>query len=169
MERPSACWVVESVMHAQASDRPNLLPVLRFDAQNGKCFMRLKKQTLMKIEPEPSDGTDGRWRWGRLDSRQHTRSYGAGAGTTRWDIIEKDYAESDDGFRRMKPKSVWSDKDDSATRQALWSSKRALDGQLRIRQSKTCDSNSRPLSSKARRRFGHHPRFLFRVQRLLMP
>lgn len=58
--------------------------------------------------PVKSNGDDGRWRWGReTASKKIEQLFGKQVGN-KYNIYEKNYLESEDGARRVRPKSVLS-------------------------------------------------------------
>lgn len=62
----------------------------------------------IEILPHLSDGSDGRWRWGKDTATQRMSELVAQKvkGRNEWDVFQKDYLP-DDGSKRIKPKSVW--------------------------------------------------------------
>ena len=65
-----------------------------------------KIENAVEILPKLSDGTDGRWRWGKETAAQRLNELTAELVSSRneYDIFQKDYLFSD---KRIKPKSVW--------------------------------------------------------------
>lgn len=97
---------------AKRSDRPNMFYPFFADPDTKKVSLKQDQKYTIPIEPQLSDGTDGRWRWGKATSETNLNVLVARQVTSakRWDVFEKDYAETGDGFRRIKPKSIWMDK-----------------------------------------------------------
>jgi adenine-specific DNA-methyltransferase len=61
-----------------------------------------------EVLPKLSDGVDGRWRWGRDTVAQRLDELcGTRVGGQRWDVSQIDYAETDEGVKRVIPKTVW--------------------------------------------------------------
>lgn len=63
----------------------------------------------VEVLPKLSDGSDGRWRWGKDTTAQRLIDLvGGTVGTEqRWDIFQVDYAETEGGAKRIKPKTIW--------------------------------------------------------------
>ena len=97
---------------AKRTDRPNMFYPFFANPRTSAVSLEQDANYSVKIEPQLSDGTDGRWRWGKPTSKERINLLMARVvtGTDRWDVFEKDYAESEDGFRRIKPKSIWMEK-----------------------------------------------------------
>lgn len=97
---------------AKRTDRPNMFYPFFADLKTGGVSLEQDSTFTVKIEPKLSDGSDGRWRWGKATSKDNIKFLMVRqvSGTDRWDVFEKDYAETEDGFRRIKPKSIWMEK-----------------------------------------------------------
>jgi adenine-specific DNA-methyltransferase len=94
---------------ARRVDRPKMF--YPFYVNSGGESISLEKTTAESVEvlPRLSDGTDGRWRWGketaasRLDELT-ARTVGP---NNRWDIFQIDYALPAGDEKRIRPKSFW--------------------------------------------------------------
>ncbi len=97
---------------ARRADRPNMYYPFFADPNTGEVSLVQDATFTLKIEPKLSDGSDGRWRWGKATSNEQIKFLLARqvSGSERWDVFEKDYAETEEGFRRIKPKSIWMEK-----------------------------------------------------------
>ncbi|MES9875382.1 MAG: DNA methyltransferase, partial [Candidatus Sedimenticola sp. 6PFRAG7] len=62
-----------------------------------------------EVLPKLSDGTDGRWRWGKETVKGRINELtGIQVGPEkRWDVAQIDFAEKEGEVKRIKPKSVW--------------------------------------------------------------
>ena len=80
--------------------------------QNGESFTEQNGDFSMEILPRLSDGTDGRWRWGKDTAKERIIELATKkvSGSDRWDVFQIDYAEVEGESRRIKPKSVWNEK-----------------------------------------------------------
>ncbi len=98
---------------AKREDRPNMFYPFFVDTGSGAVSLQKNGPFSLEVLPRLSDGTDGRWRWGKATSAENVNGLIARkvSGADRWDVFEKDYAESAEGMRRIKPKSVWTDKE----------------------------------------------------------
>jgi adenine-specific DNA-methyltransferase len=97
---------------ARREDRPKMFYPFYVDKQTGKVSLTKDTPDMIEVLPRLSDGTDGRWRWGKTTSAERieeltTRKV---SGTDRYDVFEIDYAEVDGDLRRIRPKSFWNDK-----------------------------------------------------------
>lgn len=98
---------------AKRSDRPNMFYPFYVDPKTGEVSLEQAARFSVTVTPKLSDGTDGRWRWGKTTSKENISFLIAKkvSGAERFDVFEKDYAETEDGLRRIKPKSIWLEKD----------------------------------------------------------
>jgi adenine-specific DNA-methyltransferase len=93
---------------ARRVDRPNMYYPLYVDPSDRSVVLQEDATHTQKVLPMLSDGEEGRWRWGRetaalrLDELQGSLVNG-----DRWDVFQVDFAESDEGVRRIVPKTVW--------------------------------------------------------------
>ena len=90
---------------ARREDRPNMFYPFYFSSKT-KILSLEKIENAVEILPKLSDGTDGRWRWGKETAAQRLNELTAELVSSRneYDIFQKDYLFSD---KRIKPKSVW--------------------------------------------------------------
>jgi adenine-specific DNA-methyltransferase len=111
------------------SDRPNMWFPLFLDQNSGNLSPERKSPSDIEIKPIKSDGTDGRWRWGkdkvgknvrRLEARYVSKSDkwnvsypvfldAASTPIEGEDDLEEDeeYGEDDDPVAGSLPKSIW--------------------------------------------------------------
>lgn len=89
-------------------ERPNMYYPFYVNEETGA--VSLERTTYYSIEAYPvkSDGEDGRWRWGRNTAAENINYLLGRKVGNKYNIYEKDYLESDDGARRVRPKSVLS-------------------------------------------------------------
>lgn len=89
-------------------DRPNMYYPFYVHEETGEVSLTKTDYFDEVALPVKSNGDDGRWRWG-IDNAKGRLSelYGKKVGD-KFNIYEKDYLESDDGARRVRPKSVLS-------------------------------------------------------------
>lgn len=89
-------------------DRPNMYYPFYVDIKTGEVSLEESEQFSQIALPVKSNGDDGRWRWGKDTARKNLSFlFGKKVGN-KYNIYEKDYLESDDGARRVRPKSVLS-------------------------------------------------------------
>lgn len=94
---------------ARREDRPNMFYSFFVDPESGMVSLERVSASQVEVTPKLSDGSDGRWRWGRDTALSRLNELAArtvGA-EKRWDIFQIDYADSGDGEKRIRPKSVW--------------------------------------------------------------
>ncbi len=92
---------------AKREDRPNMWYPFYFN-EHANLLSLKKTEGDIEILPRLSDGSDGRWRWGKETAIQRMDELVAVKvrGRNEWDVFQKDYLP-DDGSKRIKPKSVW--------------------------------------------------------------
>ena len=89
-------------------DRPNMYYPFYVDTKTGEVSLEQSEKYTQIALPIKSDGEDGRWRWGKETAAKGlTELYGKKVGS-KYNIYQKDYLESEDGARRVRPKSVLS-------------------------------------------------------------
>lgn len=90
---------------AKREDRPNMFYPFYYNPQT-KTLTLTKEENAIEIIPKLSDGTDGRWRWGKDTAIERINELTAQlvAGRNEYDIFQKDYLYEG---KRIKPKSVW--------------------------------------------------------------
>lgn len=91
--------------NSRREDRPNMFYPFFYDEASGVLSVDELPESI-KILPYLSDGSDGRWRWGKDTARERLDELIAQKvrGRDEYDIFQKDYL----GERRVKPKSFWS-------------------------------------------------------------
>lgn len=92
---------------AKREDRPNMWYPFYYNQQTSVLSLENTGDSI-EILPHLSDGSDGRWRWGKETAIQRISELVAlkVKGRNEWDVFQKDYLP-DDGSKRIKPKSVW--------------------------------------------------------------
>ena len=92
---------------AKREDRPNMYYPFYYNEDSGVLSLD-NANNVIEILPHLSDGSDGRWRWGKDTATQRMSELVAQKvkGRNEWDVFQKDYLP-DDGSKRIKPKSVW--------------------------------------------------------------
>ena len=89
-------------------DRPNMYYPFYVDIQTGEVALEPSDKFSQIAVPVKSNGEDGRWRWGKeTAAKSLLELYGKKVGD-KYNIYQKDYLESEDGARRVRPKSVLS-------------------------------------------------------------
>lgn len=89
-------------------DRPNMYYPFYVDIQTGEVALESSDKFSQIALPVKSNGEDGRWRWGKeTAAKSLSELYGKKVGD-KYNIYQKDYLESEDGARRVRPKSVLS-------------------------------------------------------------
>lgn len=87
-------------------DRPNMYYPFYIHEETGEVSLEYSSYFSVVALPVKSNGVDGRWRWGKENAAKNIRFlFGKKVGS-KFNIYEKDYLESDDGARRVRPKSV---------------------------------------------------------------
>lgn len=90
-------------------DREDMYFPLYVDPDTLKVELEPTKDNRIKVLPKLSSGEDGRWRWGRARVEREIatlkgRPIRKG---TSWGISFPVYFDTDEGEKRVKPKSVW--------------------------------------------------------------
>ena len=89
-------------------DRPNMYYPFYVDIQTGEVALEPSDKFSQIAFPVKSNGEDGRWRWGKeTAAKSLSELYGKKVGD-KYNIYQKDFLESEDGARRVRPKSVLS-------------------------------------------------------------
>ena len=90
------------------AERPNMYYPFYVNERTGEVSLQKDDYYTVEALPIKSNGVDGRWRWGKEKSIKFISTlYGKKVGN-KYNVYEKDYLESDDGARRVRPKSVLS-------------------------------------------------------------
>lgn len=94
---------------ARRVDRPNMFYPFFVDPNSKQVSLTQDQVFTIEVLPRLSDGEDGRWRWGKDTalSRLSDLVGGMVGSDQRWDIFQIDYADTPDGAKRIKPKTVW--------------------------------------------------------------
>ena len=94
---------------AKREDRPNMFYPFYISPTDGKVSVTQSPIYTVEVLPQLSDGSDGRWRWGRDTAEQRADELkGQTVGSEkRWDVFQIDYAESGGESKRIKPKTLW--------------------------------------------------------------
>jgi adenine-specific DNA-methyltransferase len=95
---------------SKREDRPNMYYPIFYNKDSNKISLTRELKTDIEILPKLSDGSDGRWRWGkdtvaeRLDELVVTFV----RKRNEYDLSQKDYLHEEHGeLKRIKPKSFW--------------------------------------------------------------
>ncbi|NML70799.1 site-specific DNA-methyltransferase [Chryseobacterium sp. RP-3-3] len=94
---------------AKREDRPNMFYPFYINLNANTISLERINNTDVKVLPKLSDGTDGRWRWGKetSENRINELHFQIVKGRNQYDIFQKDYLENDVSEKRIKPKSFW--------------------------------------------------------------
>ena len=94
---------------ARREDRPKMFYSFFIDPSTGEVSLTMDSMFTEEVIPKLSDGTDGRWRWGRDTAGERlSELVGRTVGKDkRWDVFQIDYAERDGQPKRIKPKTIW--------------------------------------------------------------
>lgn len=94
---------------ARREDRPNMYYPFYVNPEDGEISLEHSDKFSVSIFPKLSDDSDGRWRWGKdtaMDRLDELMARPVGK-EKRWDVFQIDYADTAEGEKRIKPKSVW--------------------------------------------------------------
>lgn len=94
---------------SKREDRPNMFFPIYANPETGKVFGKVSDYYSIEIYPKLSDNTDGRWRWGKDTVKKRideliSKPVGS---EKRFDVFQIDYAQGEDGLKRIKPKTIW--------------------------------------------------------------
>lgn len=90
------------------SDRPNMwYPIYYSEELNRISLNKNEFDNYIEITPKLSDGSDGRWRWGKdtFEKKKHLILIKNVVGRNEYDAYEKVYLNGEDGARTTKMKS----------------------------------------------------------------
>lgn len=106
--------------NSRREDRPNMFYPFYYNEQEEVLRLHREGGSDIEIYPHLSDGSDGRWRWGKETAANRITELTARkvAGRDEFDVFQKDYLPAS-GKRRVKPKSFWSGPEFSAERGTL--------------------------------------------------
>ena len=94
---------------ASREDRPNMYYPFYYNPKTKLLSLeKINDDVVIEILPQLSDGSDGRWRWGKDTAIQRISELTVEVvkGRNEHDVFQKDYLPND-GSKRIKPKSVW--------------------------------------------------------------
>ena len=99
---------------AKREDRPNMYYPFYYDEEHGTLSVDTFPGAIA-ILPRLSDGSDGRWRWGKDTARKRITEITVQKvrGRNEYDVFQKDYLP-EKGTKRVKPKSFWGGSEFSA-------------------------------------------------------
>jgi len=94
---------------SKREDRPHMFYPFYYDADNDSLSLEESPSHNMKILPKLSDGSDGRWRWGKDTAIKNLGLLTAKFINTRneYDVYQKDYLFQEGKEKTVKPKSFW--------------------------------------------------------------
>ncbi len=94
---------------ARREDRPSMYYPFFVDPKLGTVSLAGDDQHTECVLPVLSDGTDGRWRWGKETAQSRLNELmGRPVGPRkRWDVFEIDLLSRNGAERRAVPKTVW--------------------------------------------------------------
>lgn len=94
---------------AKREDRPNMFYPFYFNQKKNRISLEKTDESDIEILPKLSDGSDGRWRWGKETVLKRLDELTCQIVKTRneYDIFQKDYLHQDGIEKRIKPKSFW--------------------------------------------------------------
>lgn len=93
---------------AKREERPNMYYPFYYSEESNLLSLEPIDEDCFVILPHLSDGSDGRWRWGKETAKERINELIAQKvkGRDEYDVFQKDYLP-DDGSKRIKPKSFW--------------------------------------------------------------
>lgn len=96
--------------NSRREDRPNMYYPIYVDPKSSLVSLVKDDTYTEEVVPMLSDGTDGCWRWGKKNTDENLENLKAKmvGSENRWDIFQIDFAENDEGVKRIKPKTIWS-------------------------------------------------------------
>lgn len=90
-------------------DRPKMFFSIFYDSEENNFSLVRQKNTDIEIYPRKSDGTDGRWRWGKdrvANNLTNLKAYFNNR-SKKWEVLHRVYLQVDGQERTSKPKSIW--------------------------------------------------------------
>lgn len=95
--------------NSRREDRPNMYYPIYVNPTDLSISIERNNDFSEEILPHLSDGTDGCWRWGKKTTDINSESLIAKqvGPENRWDVFQMDFAENEEGLKRIKPKSFW--------------------------------------------------------------
>ena len=99
---------------AKREDRPNMYYPFYYNEEQNTLSVDIFPNAVA-ILPRLSDGSDGRWRWGKETARERITELTVQKvrGRDEYDVFQKDYLP-EEGTKRVKPKSFWGGSEFSA-------------------------------------------------------
>ncbi len=94
---------------AKKEDRPNMFYPFYFNPKKDRISLEKLDEIDIEILPKLSDGSDGRWRWGKETVLKRLDELTCQIVKTRneYDVFQKDHLNKDGIEKRIKPKSFW--------------------------------------------------------------
>jgi len=94
---------------AKRTDRPNMYYPFFVSPMDKSVSLQKSEKHCEQVIPLLSDGSDGRWRWGKdtAGERLNELCGGTVGSEERWDVFQIDYADEDGKPKRIKPKTLW--------------------------------------------------------------
>ena len=94
---------------SKREDRPNMYYPFYFNEQAKILSLTKSSDDDIEILPRLSDGTDGRWRWGKDTAIERINELTTQIvkGRKEFDIFQKDYLNKEGENKSIKPKSFW--------------------------------------------------------------
>lgn len=89
-------------------ERPKMYYPFFVNPDTGRVSLQQSEEFNTITHPVKSNGVNGRWRWGSETAQKNIDFLVAVEVGNKYNVYEKDYYESDEGARRVKPKSVLS-------------------------------------------------------------
>lgn len=95
--------------NAKRTDRPSMFYSFFVDEVSRSVSLSPDAGHAIEVVPKLSDGTEGRWRWGRSTAEGRlSELIGRQVGKEgRWDVFQIDFLEREGQQRRATPKTVW--------------------------------------------------------------
>lgn len=94
---------------AKREDRPNMYYPFYFNEKTTILSLTKSSDNDIEILPHLSDGTDGRWRWGKDTAIERISELTTQLvkGRKEFDVFQKDYLDKEGENKSIKPKSFW--------------------------------------------------------------
>lgn len=94
---------------AKREDRPNMFYPFYFNPKKDRISLEKLDESDVEILPKLSDGSDGRWRWGKETVQKRLDELTCQIVKTRneYDVFQKDHLNKNGIEKRIKPKSFW--------------------------------------------------------------
>ncbi len=94
---------------AKREDRPNMYYAFYYNEKSKVLSLTKNTDSDIEILPKLSDGTDGRWRWGKDTASERISELTTQLvkGRKEFDVFQKDYLNKEGENKSIKPKSFW--------------------------------------------------------------